>query len=66
MYASDWMLAPVYFGLSLALIGLTIKYFLAILHVLPKAIKILISADIPMKQRLNLIIRFTRLGSLRV
>ncbi len=27
MYASRWILAPVYFGLSLALIALTIKSF---------------------------------------
>ncbi len=27
MYASRWILAPVYFGLSLALIALTIKFF---------------------------------------
>lgn len=35
MYASRWILAPVYFGLSLALIALTIKFFQEILHVLP-------------------------------
>lgn len=35
MYASRWLLAPVYFGLSLALIALSIKFFLEILHVLP-------------------------------
>lgn len=27
MYASRWLLAPVYFGLSLALVALTIKFF---------------------------------------
>ncbi len=27
MYASRWLLAPVYFGLSLGLIALTIKFF---------------------------------------
>jgi uncharacterized protein (TIGR00645 family) len=26
MYASRWLLAPVYFGLSLALVALTIKF----------------------------------------
>lgn len=35
MYASRWLLAPVYFGLSLGLIALTIKFFQEILHILP-------------------------------
>ncbi|BBO62994.1 membrane protein [Klebsiella oxytoca] len=35
MYASRWLLAPVYFGLSLALVALSIKFFQEILHVLP-------------------------------
>ncbi|MDT3250488.1 TIGR00645 family protein [Serratia sp. root2] len=35
MYASRWLLAPVYFGLSLALLALSIKFFQEILHVLP-------------------------------
>ncbi len=35
MYASRWLLAPVYFGLSLALIALALKFFQEILHVLP-------------------------------
>lgn len=34
MYASRWLLAPVYFGLSLGLIALTIK-FSEIFHILP-------------------------------
>lgn len=35
MYASRWLLAPVYVGLSLALVALSIKFFQEILHVLP-------------------------------
>ena len=35
MYASRWLLAPVYFGLSLGLIALTIKFFREIFHILP-------------------------------
>lgn len=35
MYASRWLLAPVYFGLSLGLIALTIKFFQKIFHILP-------------------------------
>ena len=27
MYASRWLLAPVYFGLSLALVALALKFF---------------------------------------
>lgn len=40
MYASRWLLAPVYFGLSLALVALSIKFFLEILHVLPNIFSI--------------------------
>ncbi|MGP0879283.1 TIGR00645 family protein [Serratia sp. CY71090] len=35
MCASRWLLAPVYFGLSLTLVALSIKFFQEILHVLP-------------------------------
>ena len=35
MYASRWLLAAVYFGLSLGLIALTIKFFQEIFHILP-------------------------------
>ena len=35
MYASRWLLAPVYFGLSLGLIALTIKFFQEIFRILP-------------------------------
>ncbi|MTD38515.1 TIGR00645 family protein [Erwinia sp. CPCC 100877] len=35
MYATRWLLAPVYFGLSLALVALTIKFFQEIIHVIP-------------------------------
>ncbi|HBX3541722.1 TPA: TIGR00645 family protein [Klebsiella pneumoniae subsp. pneumoniae] len=35
MCASRWLLAPVYFGLSLGLIALTIKFFQEIFHILP-------------------------------
>ncbi|QIP23534.1 TIGR00645 family protein [Klebsiella aerogenes] len=34
-YASRWLLAPVYFGLSLGLIALSIKFFQEIFHILP-------------------------------
>lgn len=35
MYASRWLLAPIYFGLSLALLALGIKFFQELLHFLP-------------------------------
>lgn len=35
IYSSRWILAPVYMGLSLGLLALTIKFFQEILHVLP-------------------------------
>ncbi|MFK3840384.1 MULTISPECIES: TIGR00645 family protein [Serratia] len=40
MYASRWLLAPVYFGLSLALLALSVKFFQEILHVLPNIFSI--------------------------
>jgi uncharacterized protein (TIGR00645 family) len=35
MYASRWLLAPLYFGLSLTLLALGIKFFQEIFHLLP-------------------------------
>jgi uncharacterized protein (TIGR00645 family) len=35
MYASRWLLAPIYFGLSLGLLALGLKFFQEIFHVLP-------------------------------
>lgn len=35
MYASRWLLAPIYFGLSLALLMLGIKFFQEIIHIFP-------------------------------
>lgn len=35
MYASRWLLAPVYIGLSFALLALAIKFFQEIFHILP-------------------------------
>ena len=36
MYAARWILAPVYFGLSFALLLLAIKFFQEVIHVLPE------------------------------
>lgn len=35
MYASRWLLAPIYLGLSLTLLALGIKFFQEIIHLLP-------------------------------
>ncbi|SEL26831.1 TIGR00645 family protein [Pseudomonas agarici] len=35
MYASRWLLAPIYFGLSLGLLALALKFFQEVLHVIP-------------------------------
>lgn len=35
MYASRWIMAPIYFGLSLALFALAVKFFQELFHVLP-------------------------------
>ena len=35
MYASRWLLAPIYFGLSLALLALALKFLQEVFHILP-------------------------------
>jgi len=40
LYASRWLLAPIYLGLSLALLALGIKFFEEILHVFPVILNI--------------------------
>jgi uncharacterized protein (TIGR00645 family) len=35
MYASRWLLAPIYFGLSIALLALALKFFQEVFHILP-------------------------------
>jgi len=36
IYASRWLLAPIYFGLSLALLMLTLKFFQELIHWIPQ------------------------------
>jgi uncharacterized protein (TIGR00645 family) len=38
MYASRWLLAPIYIGLSLGLLALAIKFFQEAFHVLPNVL----------------------------
>jgi uncharacterized protein (TIGR00645 family) len=40
MYASRWLLAPIYLGLSLTLIALGIKFFQEIFHLLPHVLEL--------------------------
>ena len=39
LYASRWVLAPIYLGLSLALVMLGVKFFVEIAHTLPRVIE---------------------------
>ncbi len=40
MYAARWILAPIYLGLSLALIALGIKFFQEVFHLLPHILEV--------------------------
>jgi uncharacterized protein (TIGR00645 family) len=40
MYASRWILAPIYAGMSLALVGLFVKFFQELFHFLPNILNI--------------------------
>ncbi|WAK02814.1 TIGR00645 family protein [Methylobacter sp. YRD-M1] len=40
MYASRWILAPVYIGMSLALLGLSIKFFQELYHFIPHILEV--------------------------
>lgn len=35
LYASRWLMAPVYLGLSLLLLALTVKFFMELYHIVP-------------------------------
>ena len=40
MYASRWLLAPIYLGLSLSLLALGIKFFQDLIHTAPHLLEI--------------------------
>ena len=40
MYSARWILAPIYLGLSLVLVLLTVKFFQEIVHVLPNILEL--------------------------
>jgi len=39
MYASRWIMAPIYLGLSLILLALGVKFFQEIIHILPNVLE---------------------------
>ncbi len=68
MYASRWVLAPVYLGMSLALFALAIKFFQELLHFLPMILefneselilKILTLIDLTLVGSLTIIVMFS-------
>ncbi|MGZ8186786.1 MAG: TIGR00645 family protein [Methylobacter sp.] len=40
MYASRWLLAPIYFGMSLALLALSVKFFQELYHFIPQVLAV--------------------------
>ena len=40
IYGTRWILAPIYLGLSLALVALTIKFFQEVFHLLPHVLEL--------------------------
>ncbi len=68
MYASRWILAPVYLGMSLVLFALSIKFFQELIHFLPHILdinesdlilKILTLIDITLVGSLTIIVMFS-------
>lgn len=63
MYASRWLLAPVYMGMSLVLLALSIKFFQELYHFLPN---VLIMDEANLVLKLLTLIDLTLVGSLTV
>jgi uncharacterized protein (TIGR00645 family) len=63
MYGSRWLLAPVYLGLSLALLALSIKFFQEIYHTLPTILQL---SESKLVLQLLTLIDLTLVGSLIV
>lgn len=63
MYASRWLLAPIYFGLSVSLLALGIKFFQELIHTAPHLLQIT-EADLVLK--LLSLIDLTLVGGLLV
>ena len=63
MYASRWIMAPVYLGMSLTLLAIGIKFFQELWHILPHIFEI---ADADLVLALLSLIDLTLVGSLIV
>jgi uncharacterized protein (TIGR00645 family) len=63
MYASRWVLAPVYLGMSLALFALSLKFFQELFHFLPMILEI---DESELILKLLTLIDLTLVGSLMV
>ncbi len=63
MYSSRWLLAPIYFGLSIILLLLTIKFFQEIYHFIPH---LLVMDDSDLVLKVLTLIDLTLVGSLTV
>ena len=63
MYASRWILAPIYIGLSLALLALSLKFFQELYHFLPL---IFVDSEADLILKLLTLIDLTLVGSLIV
>ncbi|MDC9728670.1 MAG: TIGR00645 family protein [Methyloprofundus sp.] len=63
IYASRWLLAPIYLGMSLALLALTIKFFQEIYHFIPAVLEL---DESQLVLKLLTFIDLTLVGSLTV
>ena len=63
LYASRWLLAPIYLGLALALLALGIKFFHELFHLLPN---ILVTSETDMVLTVLALIDAALVGSLLV
>lgn len=68
LYASRWLLAPIYLGMSLALVALAVKFFQELIHFIPHILvidesqlilKILTFIDITLVGSLTIIVMFS-------
>ncbi len=63
MYSSRWILAPIYVGMSLALLALTVKFFQELYHFLPHILDV---DESQLVLKLLTLIDLTLVGSLTV
>lgn len=61
MYASRWLLAPIYFGMSLVLLALSVKFFQELYHIVPL---ILTMSETELVLQVLTLIDMTLVGSL--